>query len=173
MKTLVIGAVQAYLLIAVVIAAPYFNWQYAKSEGFASWFCLGEVVPLCQSFAWPYYLVASERDDDSATHAAATQQAQEAVAQAINKHRGLKGMTQAQLDDLYQLAAMAASEAELVSDEYLLQAHPELPRRYREQLVPALQHLAQAIRGGSELQVFAAGESINNFLTWSKENIAE
>jgi hypothetical protein len=40
-------------------AMTYFNWQYAKDNGFMKWLLLGEVAATAKSVIWPYYLVKS------------------------------------------------------------------------------------------------------------------
>lgn len=43
--------------IGLMISGAYFNWQYAKENGFLKWLFLGEIVPTLQSTIWPYYAV--------------------------------------------------------------------------------------------------------------------
>jgi hypothetical protein len=40
-------------------AALYFNWEYARENGFAKWFLLGEIVPTARSIIWPYFAFSS------------------------------------------------------------------------------------------------------------------
>ena len=40
-----------------MISVPYFNWQYAKNNGFQKWIFLGEVVSTAKAMIWPYYVV--------------------------------------------------------------------------------------------------------------------
>jgi hypothetical protein len=63
------GLIFLYLLAALVVFTPYYNWKYAQSNGFVSWLLLGEFVATAKAFAWPYFLLTSNsqlQEDDSA-----------------------------------------------------------------------------------------------------------
>ena len=36
-------------LITVGLAVPYFNWMFAKENGFLAWFFLGQIIPTFQA----------------------------------------------------------------------------------------------------------------------------
>lgn len=48
-------AFAAYMLIMVFIALPWFNYNYARENGFGKWLLLGEIVPTAKAIVWPYY----------------------------------------------------------------------------------------------------------------------
>ena len=39
------AVIYIYLIPAIMIFTPYYNWQYAKENGFVAWLFLGEIVP--------------------------------------------------------------------------------------------------------------------------------
>ena len=43
-------------LITVAVATPYFNWMFAKENGFLAWFLLGQIVPTFQALVWPFFV---------------------------------------------------------------------------------------------------------------------
>jgi hypothetical protein len=59
------GLVNAFATIIVLylvscsFAALYFNWKYARENGFVKWILLGEFVPTAKSLAWPYFALAA------------------------------------------------------------------------------------------------------------------
>jgi len=59
----------SFYMLSVALAVPYFNWQYAKRHGFASWLMLGEVVATAQALVWPYYALAGRDDAPKCTDA--------------------------------------------------------------------------------------------------------
>jgi len=59
----------SFYMLSVGLAVPYFNWQYAKRHGFASWLMLGEVVATAQALVWPYYALAGREDAPRCTEA--------------------------------------------------------------------------------------------------------
>ena len=42
-------------LIGIGTSATYFNWQFAKENGFTKWLFFGEIVPTVKGVIWPYY----------------------------------------------------------------------------------------------------------------------
>lgn len=63
----IVGIIIAYLFSAMMIFTPYFNWMYAKENGFIKWIVFGEVVATAKGFVWPYILL-SKKSDPSAGH---------------------------------------------------------------------------------------------------------
>src|SRR4051812_4230303 len=54
----VVGLLYAYLL-GIVCSVPYFNYQYARSNGFVAWLFFGEIVPSLKGVVWPVFAVRS------------------------------------------------------------------------------------------------------------------
>jgi hypothetical protein len=52
-------------LAGLMVSGLYFNWQYARENGFFKWILLGEIVPTLQSTIWPYYAVKHFLPHDS------------------------------------------------------------------------------------------------------------
>ena len=46
----------AAYMYTMIIAVPWFNWQYAKDNGFMKWLLLGEFVSTGKALIWPYYV---------------------------------------------------------------------------------------------------------------------
>jgi len=69
MKTLLSRFVLLPLLyiyfFGLMISGVYFNWQYARENGFLKWLLLGEVVPTFHSTIWPYYAAKHFVNPDS------------------------------------------------------------------------------------------------------------
>ncbi len=56
------------LYIATVgVAAAYYNWEYARTNGFLRWAVLGEVVPTAKALVWPYCILRSHDSAGTAT----------------------------------------------------------------------------------------------------------
>jgi len=49
-----------YLLIAyfisVGLATPYFNYLYARENGFMAWLIFGQIIPTLQAMVWPFFV---------------------------------------------------------------------------------------------------------------------
>jgi hypothetical protein len=54
--TSLLGALIGIYFLSLLVFTPYFNWQYAKHNGFINWLFLGEIVATAKSVVWPYYI---------------------------------------------------------------------------------------------------------------------
>lgn len=57
LKSAVALLVGLYFLVAVLFFAPYYNWTYAKENGFFKWLFLGEIIATGKAIVWPYFTV--------------------------------------------------------------------------------------------------------------------
>lgn len=48
-----------YVGLALLIFAPYYNYAYARDNGFLKWLCFGEIVATAKATVWPYFLLVS------------------------------------------------------------------------------------------------------------------
>lgn len=48
-----------YVGLALLIFAPYYNYAYARDNGFLKWLCFGEIVATAKATVWPYFLLTS------------------------------------------------------------------------------------------------------------------
>lgn len=55
-------ALAGYLGLALVIFVPYYNYAFARDNGFFKWFMFGEVVATAKAIVWPYFLLTSSND---------------------------------------------------------------------------------------------------------------
>ena len=59
------GLVNAFITIIFLyfvscsFAALYFNWEYARENGFAKWILFGEFAPTARSLVWPYFALGA------------------------------------------------------------------------------------------------------------------
>jgi hypothetical protein len=52
------ATIVVFYLVSCSFAALYFNWKYARDNGFVKWILLGEFVPTAKSLVWPYFALA-------------------------------------------------------------------------------------------------------------------
>lgn len=132
-----------YMVPAVLIFAPYYNWQYARENGFVRWLLLGEIVPTVKAFGWPYFVFMkkspppantwTQAEKENANHLmAAFQSDLEAV--RISNAGGPGLMARGDVTKILSLEKTALMEASLVEDGILDKAHPELKQHFRNEL---------------------------------------
>jgi len=54
----VIRFIVGIYVFGIMLSATYFNWTFARDNGFWTWLLLGEVVPTAKALIWPYYVFA-------------------------------------------------------------------------------------------------------------------
>jgi hypothetical protein len=160
-----------YFYVAALIACPYYNWQYAKQNGFASWIVLGQIVPTAKALAWPYFAVASRVADGSVDpHFKASSNATGKALLLVNEAGGITELTPEQSGVIADLLETAVAEADLVSDGYLAEIHPDFPHKYRKCYSDSLRALADGLRTGSGVKQVFAATAFDNFTAWVKAN---
>lgn len=55
LKSTAVFLVAGYTITAMLIFAPYYNWTYARDNGFIKWLFLGEVSATAKAIVWPYF----------------------------------------------------------------------------------------------------------------------
>lgn len=64
----VVGVLFSLYFTIGVFSAVYFNYTYARDNGFVKWLLLGQIVPTAKAMIWPYFVLAR---DDAARNAQA------------------------------------------------------------------------------------------------------
>lgn len=59
-----LGYAFAAYMYTMIVAVPWFNWNYARENGFMKWLLLGEFVATTKAIVWPYYAYAKFANDD-------------------------------------------------------------------------------------------------------------
>jgi len=49
--------------LSVMIFVPYYNWQYARSNGVIDWMFFGEIAATAKAIVWPYFEFVHKQDD--------------------------------------------------------------------------------------------------------------
>jgi len=60
-----VGGLSSLYLITTMVAGAYYNWEYARANGFLNWMLLGEIVPSAKALAWPYFAFAARSNSVS------------------------------------------------------------------------------------------------------------
>ncbi len=166
--------------IGVMIAAPYYNWCYARDHGFVSWICLGEVVATFQSLAWPYYALAgsSKRDwtDDELDAVEHFHKSSAAVQQAIRiANSGPRDrpseMTAEEAQAMLALYRLALTEARQVDPELLVKGHADFPTRFKNNYLPYLELMNRYNSGNGKFSdQIAAHKLFDEWVDWFNAN---
>src|SRR5262245_49680600 len=52
-------------MLSATVAAAYYNWEYARTNGFLRWALFGEIVPTARALVWPYFVLHPSRNLDT------------------------------------------------------------------------------------------------------------
>jgi hypothetical protein len=165
-----------------MISAPYFNWLYAKENGFVAWLFLGQVVPTGQAFIGPYYTAKhfttkdwTEEDKTNLVHFKRSMVAAYKAAIMLEGVAKKGNIGPADVDRTIDLMKEAVNESKQVRDDVLTKIHPDCPRAYREYyLTPAVRMLAmfQSVQSGQfdEGEFAAIGRIAEGWNKWADEH---
>jgi hypothetical protein len=152
-------AIYVYL-IGTMISAPYFNWCYARDNGFVSWLFFGEIVATAQAAIWPVYAFSNDTKPDwtdeereNIKHFERMSDAMQQSTRIVNSGRSGKASVMPPEDAraIASLHALALKEANLVDPAVLAKAHPDLPAHFQSDLLPFLQTMNRVHAGRASL----------------------
>jgi len=142
-------------LVTVMLALPYFNWNYAREHGFWNWLLLGEFMVTLKAPIWPLYVsIASERttatsedwteeEKRGAIHFVQSLEAFDKSGKALRDALDGSGepsdRLKAGLEKGKSLLESALYEARLVNDAALLKIHPELKGHFNNEFLQSLE----------------------------------
>jgi len=158
-----------YFAIAGIIFAPYYNWQYAREHGFASWIFFGEIVATGRALAWPYFMLSDSATSSTETELPGQWSSEElenskhflVSIQADLKAKELARKAGSEISDsqyreVLNLKETALREIRLVLPSTLHKIHPDLPRHVADEYIPALENIIRNLsvpRGDSEAEL--------------------
>lgn len=179
LRSIAFKSSSAYFFLCVVIALPYFNWQYARQHGFASWIIFGEIIASCRALIWPYYVVSgllsqgADRERIDSIHYLNSKRACDEAMQLVVRFGGLSRIPLEESTNFERLVEAAAMEGVLVSSAYLDRVHPELGAHYRDEYLHALQLMLEGIRTEDISKQINGSARYNAFGTWMKTHAVE
>ncbi len=92
--------------LSQVYFIPYYNWEFAKENGFIKWLLLGEVVATVKASIWPYFVFfqnsSNERISDLAHFDKSIEYSNEA-AKITLKGKPLEGLDEGEKKSLIYL----------------------------------------------------------------------
>lgn len=168
-------AILYFYFAGAMLATPYFQWQYAKRHGFASWVMFGEIAAMWDSLLWPVHFVVSQCSAPAIEvdrHYVNSCQANFEALRLVDEAGGLTELSSDQKAVILERLEIAIREADLTSDSYLATLHPDMPIRFRKNYTESLRQLVQGMKSGNNLTQGFAAASFNNFSAWASQNLS-
>lgn len=128
-----------YVWVAGLIFVPYYNWQYAKENGFVKWLVLGEIVPTCKAAVWPYFVFFSKGDSQRASlrHLARSIEYKNESTRLVNE--GGLTVKDKDMQKIVDLRRKALEESKLVDAEVLDRKYDGFSSHFTGEYVKGLQ----------------------------------
>jgi hypothetical protein len=161
--------ISLYFITAVFIFTPYYNWNYAKTHGFARWLFFGEVVATAKSFVWPYYIFSSHANPHDSPDQSHFSNSKKAYDEALGIVNDVGDVTKLPTDVKAKVAGLlrlAVAEANQVQPLYLQEAHPDYPNMYETKYKNGMSVMLQGIETANTALVLEGAYKCNEFSDW-------
>lgn len=170
---------------------PYYNWQYARSNGVIKWVLFGEVVATAKGIAWPYFVAKSinlhnDTSNLNISKGNLSEDSKNSIIHMVNaieyKNYGMKMIDKYYLSnpksqiDLKEISVYlnylekALTEANKTNRYSLNSVYPELGDHFFQEFIKGLQYSVMSFEN-KDVQSIALGENLLHLWhKWYKEN---
>jgi hypothetical protein len=149
---------------------PYYNWQYAKENGFLKWLFLGEVVAFGKAFAWPYF-VFFDKPSSNLSHFIKSINYSNEAAKLSNQGKPFESVDKADMKKFIDLKKKALEEAKLVNIEQLNRDHPNFGNHYRDEFMKGLRLLIEGYEKEDNGKIIEASILFDRWGDWYSSNL--
>jgi hypothetical protein len=172
--TIVIGL---YIFVSVMVFAPYFNWNYAKTHGFVKWIWFGEVVATAKAAVWPYYVFFvtpdNRYDSPDANHFRNSKKAFDEALKIVDRVGDVTKLPSDLKSKYADLLRLAIAEANQVKSSYLQEAHSDYPRMYEKKYKHGMSLMLQGIETDNTATILSGAYECNEFSDWIQAHKSE
>lgn len=141
----VLGKLTSFIIVGysftIMFFIPYYNWQYAKNNGFAKWLLLGEIVPTAKAFAWPYFVFF--KSSNLPNHLIASLNYANEANKIINKGDAFTLVDTEEMEQIIDLHKKAIEEAVLVDINQLNNRLNNFGNHYRDEFIKGLELIVE------------------------------
>ncbi len=176
----------------VAVAAAYFNWDFARTNGFARWLLLGEIVPTAKALVWPYFAYRGDRTAEGAVVAPSeiekTRLNQKQISEmevkklilAINyaqqgayllnsqPHESLDNYPN--LEDIVSYRRKAVEVGKSADREVLNSVYPTLGDKFQDEFVEAMSLFVHGCEAHSDEELHRSKVLNDNWADWYQAN---
>lgn len=176
-QNILTGVIGLYMGVTLIVFAPYYNWNYAKTHGFAKWLLFGEVVATAKAHVWPYYVFSStpvnRYDSPDDNHFRNSKKAFDEALMIVDKVGDVSKLPLDLKAKFADLLRLAIAEANQVQPLYLQKAHPDYRNMYEKKYKHGMSVLLQGIENDNTALVLAGAYECNEFADWIQVHKSE
>jgi hypothetical protein len=187
-KSLALGVfnfICSIYVISVMIAAPYYNWQYMREHTFADWLVWGEIAPTAKALVWPYFVLHSSTQSRSEAIQPLTQRqinemqimsATRAIEAAMQAHYIIDtrplgtNLTEEQIHTVIDYETQALYSADTTDEEALNSVYPELGTRFKRDFCGGIRLFLSGLKTNSHEDLMKSGELDQVWKEWYNLN---
>lgn len=162
-----------YAFLAFFVFAPYYNWQFAKDNGFVSWIFLGQIVPTMKATVWPYYAFShtdhpASRADNYVSVNFVNSLNYSNQAAMLTKSETVNGEVAKKMLDLYENALEEGSKVDVNG---LNNIYPDFGNNYKKDYLKGLERLVNGFKSGDKQVAYQGYTSLTKWNNWYSANV--
>lgn len=163
----------------VMLSTPYYNWQYAKQNGFVSWLFLGEIRATLKAGAWPLYAFESDKKSEwsaeersNATSFFLSFDIYQKVLKDSNEPAFIENISSNMPLALTKLKS-ALNESKTVRDDVLEKMVPGMSKSWRDLYQKGLELQIQGWETKDRDMIKRSNALINDWGQWYNSNLSK
>lgn len=175
---LLIQGVMLLYFVSFSVMAPYYNWQYAKENGFMKWLLFGEIVATAKSVVWPYFVFISNKEnaDEVKTKEKFSDNTPQSVLRflrstdiaidAIEEARSNSNEKSEKLERCKSLIHSSIEIAVTVDVAELNNIYPDWGTHFSKDFIPGMKLLLEAMETNDKVVIANADASLIRWNQW-------
>jgi hypothetical protein len=158
--------------LSLLIAGPYYNWQYAQEHSLGDWLVWGEIAPTAKAFVWPYFVLQGEKRSEAPANTITPLQRQIYEMNIVSAVRAIGADVQAehmidttttdaltpeQIQRVIAYAQESLASADTTTEDILNRLYPEFGTRFKRDFAGGQRFLLSGLKSQSreDLEKFA------------------
>jgi hypothetical protein len=169
-KSIITVIIYLYI-IPMIISVPYYNWTYAKENGFVSWLVFGEIVATSKGFIWPYYFFSKNDKINYFEHLSKSIEYSNQGASIANENHPFLSLDLTEKKKFINFKREAINEGLLVNIDTLNSRHPHFGSYFRDNYLKGLQLLIDGYNKSNEQNIIKGFSLLDKWADWYSANL--
>lgn len=149
---------------------PYYNWKYAKNNGFCNWLLLGEFVASGKALIWPYFVFFETTESDLNHFSKSIDYINQSI-KISNNFKAFSTIDSEDLEKIIELKKLALLEAEKVNTEYLNSLYTYWGDHFKNEYIIGLKLIILGYENNAQESLFKGQTLLNKWGDWYSLNV--
>jgi len=123
---------------STIIFVPYYNWTYAKENGFVKWLVFGELIATAKGFIWPYFMFFDDSNKSNLIYLNNSINLSNEGTTIVNKNTPFSISRDNQIAQVIDFQRKALKEGKKVNINKLNKHHPNFGNYFRDYFLKGL-----------------------------------